>query len=113
MAIKRLWHGWTTVENADGYQNLLLSEVLPGIEAKGIDGYRKIEVLRIDHADEVEFVTIMTFDALENVIAFQGADYKRCYVPDAARKLLKRWDQESTHYELVETREYPGGASNP
>lgn len=106
MAIKRVWHGWTTRENADRYQGLLRNEVLPGIEAKGISGYRKIEVLRIDHADEVEFVTIMTFDALENVIEFQGEDYRKCYVPEAARKLLKRWDQESTHYELVETREY-------
>jgi hypothetical protein len=109
MAIKRVWHGWTTRENADRYQELLLGEVLPGIEAKGMGGYRKIEVLRIDQADEVEFVTIMTFDALENVIAFQGADYKKCYVPDAARNLLARWDQESTHYELVETREYEDG----
>ena len=110
MAIKRVWHGWTTKENADRYQDLLLTEVLLGIEAKGIPGYRKIEVLRIDRADEVEFVTIMTFDALENVIAFQGADYRKCYVPEAARKLLKGWDQESTHYELVETREYPDKA---
>jgi len=109
MAIKRVWHGWTTPEDADRYQDLLHNEVLPGIEAKRIGGYRKIEVLRIDRADEVEFVTIMTFDALEDVIAFQGADYKRCYVPDTARKLLARWDQESTHYELVETREYPDG----
>ena len=109
MAIKRVWHGWTTLENADRYQELLLKDVLPGIEAKGIPGYRKIEVLRIDRADEVEFVTIMTFDSLQNVIEFQGDDYKKCYVPEAARKLLARWDQESTHYELVEAREYPDG----
>lgn len=106
MAIKRVWHGWTTLENAGRYQDLLLNEVLPGIEAKGIGGYRKIAVLRIDRTDEVEFVTIMTFDSLQNVIESQGADYRKCYVPEAARKLLARWDRESTHYELVETREY-------
>jgi hypothetical protein len=109
MAIKRVWHGWTTREDAGRYQELLHNEVLPGIEAKGIGGYRKIEVLRIDRAEEVEFVTIMTFDALQNVIEFQGEDYRKCYVPEAARKLLARWDQESTHYELVETREYRDG----
>lgn len=106
MTIKRIWHGWTTKENADKYQNILNKEVLPGIEAKKIPGYRKIEVLRIDLEDEVEFVTIMTFDSLQNVIDFQGENYKKCYVPDEAQKVLTRWDQESVHYELVETRNY-------
>lgn len=107
MTIKRVWHGWTTKENADRYQHILSTEVLPGIEAKKIPGYRKIEVFRFEREDEVEFVTIMTFDALQNVIDFQGEDYTKCYVPDIAQKLLKRWDLESTHYEVVETRKYP------
>jgi len=106
MAIKRVWHGWTTKENADNYQNILHKEVLPSIEEKKIRGYKKIEVLRIELEDEVEFVTIMTFDSLRNVIDFQGENYKKCYVPDVAQKVLKRWDQESTHYELIETRKY-------
>jgi len=49
----------------------------------------------------------MTFDSLQNVIAFQGEDYTRCYVPAAAQKLLKRWDKVSAHYEAIEIREYP------
>ena len=106
MAIKRIWHGWTTRENADVYENLLRNEVFPGIEAKNIPGYRRIELLRRDRGDEVEFITIMTFDALQNVIDFQGPDYQHAYVPDAARKVLKRWDQVSAHYEVRETRTY-------
>jgi antibiotic biosynthesis monooxygenase (ABM) superfamily enzyme len=72
MAIKRVWHGWTTPENADKYRNLLHDEVFPGIEAKKIPGYRSIELFRRDKGDEVEFVTIMTFESLQNVIDFQG-----------------------------------------
>ena len=106
MSIKRIWHGWTTKENANKYQNILHNEVLPSIEEANIPGYRKIEVLRIDLKDEVEFVTIMTFDSLQNVIDFQGEDYKKCYVPDVAQKVLKKWDLESVHYELLETRNY-------
>ena len=106
MAIKRIWHGWTTLENADTYQRLLHDEILPGIEAKNISGYQKIELFRMDLNDEVEFVTIMTFDSIKNVIDFQGEDYKKCYVPDAAQCVLKRWDQESAHYETIETRNY-------
>ncbi|MCP4329343.1 MAG: antibiotic biosynthesis monooxygenase [Alphaproteobacteria bacterium] len=106
MAVKRIWHGWTTLENADRYEALLHDEVFPGIEAKRIAGYRGIELLRQDHPDEVEFITIMTFDSIQSVIDFQGQDYRRCYVPAAAQEVLKRWDRTSEHYEVKETRTY-------
>ena len=106
MSIKRIWHGWTTPENADSYQQLLHDTVFPSIEAKQIPGYSSIELLRRDHETEVEFVTIMTFASLQNVIDFQGEDYSRCYVPEAAQKVLKRWDKEASHYETREFRSY-------
>ena len=106
MSIKRVWHGWTTRENADKYQDVLLNKVIPGIEAKKIQGLRKFEVLRIAQEDEVEFVTMMTFDSLEDVIGLQGKDYRKCYVPDIAQSVLKRWDKEAVHYEMIETKKY-------
>ena len=105
MAIKRVWHGWTTLENAEAYWEVLWNLVIPGIEKKSIQGFRGIDVLRRDHESEVEFVTIMTFDSLESVIDFQGEDYERCYVPDEAQKVLKRWDMKSAHFEVLGSRE--------
>ena len=105
MTVKRIWHGWTTPENAADYEKVLLGEVIPGIEAKGIKGYRGIEVLRRDLESESEFITIMTFESLQSVIDFQGEDYERCYVPDVAQRVLKRWDLKSAHYEVVDGRE--------
>jgi hypothetical protein len=32
MSIKRVWHGWTTKENAAKYQSILQNEVIPGID---------------------------------------------------------------------------------
>jgi hypothetical protein len=106
MTIKRVWHGWTTLEDADKYQNLLHNEIFPGIEAKKIPGYQSIDLFRREIGDEVEFVTTMTFDSLQNVIDFQGEDYEKCYVPDAAQVVLKRWDQVSAHYEAIEFKNY-------
>ncbi len=106
MPIKRIWHGWTTPENAEAYEALLRREVFPSIEAKSIHGYRSIELLRRDQGDEVEFMTIMTFDSIQSVIDFQGDDYQRSYVPDAARAVLSRWDQTAAHFELKEMRSY-------
>jgi antibiotic biosynthesis monooxygenase (ABM) superfamily enzyme len=104
--IKRIWHGYATDENADAYQQLLDTVVFPGIEAKSIPGYRAIELLRRRIGDEVEFTTIMSFDSLDDVIAFQGSDYEAAYVPEAARRLLRRWDERSTHHEVIQQRRY-------
>ncbi len=104
--IKRIWHGYTTRENAKAYQSLLDTVVFPGIEAKDIPGYRSIELLRRDVGGEVEFTTVMTFDSLDDVIAFQGSDYEAAYVPEPARKILKRWDDRSSHHQVVQARTY-------
>lgn len=106
MTIKRIWHGWTSPENGDVYENLLRDEIFPGIEAKNIPGLRAIELLRDDREDEVAFITIMTFDSLANVTDFMGEDYARSYVPDAAKKVLRRYDEFAAHFEVRESRNY-------
>lgn len=105
MAVKRIWHGWTTPENADAYQDLLHREVFPEIESKRIGGYRCVELFRMEKGEEVEFLTIMTFDSLDSVKEFQGKEYEKSYVPERAQKLLKRWDAKAAHYTAVEKRE--------
>ena len=104
MAIKRVWHGWTTPENADLYEKTVRHHVAPSIKASGIQGYRGLELFRIANpvAGEVEFMTIMTFDSLDNIVAFQGTDYTRAHVPDIAQKALKRWDNHAVHYEVCD-----------
>lgn len=104
--IVRTWRGWTTPENADIYENLLKTEIFPGIAAKNIPGYQAIELLRWDAGDEVEFVTAMAFDSLEAVKAFAGEDYEVAYVPEKARAVLKRFDERSRHYEPRARFEY-------
>ena len=106
MTVKRVWHGWTTPENADTYEKLLREEVSVGIEAMEIKGLRRFEMMRRPLADEVEFVTIMEFDDIGAVKAFVGDDYEKCYVPPAARAVLKRFDELSAHYDLLEARTY-------
>ncbi len=104
--VGRIWHGYTTTENAQAYLEVLRSIVLPGIAAKKILGYRSIQVLRRDFGEEVEFVTIMWFDSLENIRAFTGDDYEVAHVPVEARRVLKRFDERSQHYEVVEELRY-------
>ena len=100
--IARIWHGWTTLENADTYENLLRTEIFPAIAAKQVAGYRGIQLLRRQHTNEVEFITFMQFDTLDAVKQFAGEDYEKSYVPDKAQKVLSRHDKTSQHYEIRE-----------
>lgn len=99
--ISRIWHGWTSRENADAYEQLLKEEVFVGIAGRLPEGYRGIHLLRRDDGDEVEFVTIMWFDSLEVVRRFAGEDYETEVVPPRARQLLSRTSGRSAHYEVL------------
>lgn len=103
--ISRIWHGWTTPANADAYEHLLRTEIFPGILARKIAGFRDIQLLRRATGDEVEFVTVMTFDSLDAVIAFAGPNYEEGVVPPKARAVLSRFDATSQHYDIIETRQ--------
>jgi hypothetical protein len=49
--IARHWRGWTEVQDADTYENVLKQKVLPSL--KGIAGYRGGYILRNDGPREV------------------------------------------------------------
>ena len=104
--IGRMWHGWTSLENADTYERLLQEDIFPGIAAKHVAGYKGIQLFRRPLDQEVEFLTIMWFDSWEAVKQFAGEDYERAYVPEQARAVLARFDARAQHYELREHRDY-------
>jgi heme-degrading monooxygenase HmoA len=97
--IARIWHGWTTSDNADAYEAHLRGEVLPGIEQR-VEGFRGVYLLRRD-GDEIEFVTVTLWDSLDAVREFAGDDYDLAVVPDTARRLLSRFDERSVHYDTL------------
>ena len=96
--IARHWRGWTKARNADAYETLLKSQVLPGL-AK-IAGYRGGYVLRGNAAGEVEFVVINLFDSIEAVRAFAGPDYSTPVFEPEARLLVSRIETVAHHYEV-------------
>lgn len=106
--ICRLWRGWTTPENADAYEAIVWGEVIPGIESRGVPGFRHIDLMRHEAGHEVEFATMMWFDDLPSIKAFTGEDYTVSHVPPQARAILARFDERARHYEVVERRTQPG-----
>ena len=102
--IARIWHGWTTPDNADKYEELLKKEIFVAIQNRRIPGLKNIQLLRRRVVDEVEFVTIMQFESLDAVCEFAGEDYEIAVVPPNARAVLAHFDQRSQHYEIKEER---------
>ena len=98
--ICRMWQGWTSVAQADAYETLLREEVFRGIASRLNVGFHGIELLRRTAGDEVEFVTLMWFDSIDAVREFAGPDYEQAVVPPAARRLLARFDDRSSHFEV-------------
>jgi len=66
--ICRIWHGYTTFNNADTYENLLKDEIFAGIKDRRIKGYKGIQLLRRELEDETEFITIMWFDTSRTLL---------------------------------------------
>jgi heme-degrading monooxygenase HmoA len=97
--IGRLWRGWTSFGNADAYEELLRTEILPGIHR--VDGYRGAYLMRREVEDGVEFVTLTLFESLDAVRSFAGEDHEIAVVPASARRLLSRFDERSLHYEVA------------
>lgn len=105
--ICRLWRGWTTKENAEAYQRIVRGQVIPGIEARRIPGFRSIDLVRRERDHDVEFMTLMWFDSLDAVKAFMGDDYEVSHVPAEARAVLADFDRRSAHYQVLDRRDQP------
>src|SRR5215470_4740243 len=96
--IARHWRGWTKLKDADAYETLLKSRVLP--ELKSISGHQSGCILRRDGAEESEFVVINFFDSLDAVRKFAGPDYSVPVFEPEAKALLWRFETVANHYDV-------------
>ena len=97
--IFRVWHGWTTPENAAPYQEHLRSVVLA--ELQELDGFRGMSVLRREDGDLFAFQVQTRWDSLESIRAFAGDDLETAVVPPEAQAVLARFDEHVTHFDEV------------
>jgi len=103
--IARIWHGSARPDNADAYASHLQPELLPGLsETKG---FQRSFLLRRAVGDEVEFITIILFESLDDVRALAGEDYERAIVPADRIPLLTHYDARAAHYEVLSVVERP------
>jgi antibiotic biosynthesis monooxygenase (ABM) superfamily enzyme len=97
--IARLWHGWTSHDNAEPYERFLREQMFPSMQR--VPGFLGAELLRRDAGDEVAFVTITRFGSYDAVRAFAGENYEWAVIEPEARALLSRHDDRSEHFEVA------------
>src|SRR5262245_53624624 len=102
--ICRLWRGWTSPENAGAYERVVRGEVIPGIEARNIPGFRHVDLMKRDLDGEIEFQTLMWFDNIEAVKAFMGADFSVSHVPLEELDGPNSFDDRAAHFEVIDRR---------
>jgi hypothetical protein len=100
--ILRVWHGWTTSENAPKFEALMKEEIIPKIaDHSKISGYKAIKLLRRIDGNEIEFLTIMSFESIEAVQQFAGFDLETAVVPQKAQELLKHFEERARIFEVI------------
>ena len=100
--IIRTWKGWTSLENAPIYEDMLVNEVFPTVKQKGVEGLEKVSISTLETDDEMEFFLVLQFDSLESVKVFAGEDYEKAYIPENAKRVLSRYDKTAQHFTLKE-----------
>ena len=97
----RVWRGWTTLENAQRYDDYLQKELFPRLERElNARGYRGYHLLRLSRDQEVEFMTMLWFESLQHVRSFAGDNYEIPVISEKARALLSRCADRADHYQL-------------
>jgi len=100
--ICRVWHGWTSEENAAAYSEFLLLDLFPRVkEQLRSAGFRGYDLMQKRREREVEFVTMLWFDSLAAVRAFAGENFEEPVIHEKARRLLARYDRKCDHYEVI------------
>lgn len=74
-AIARIWRGRTARAKADEYATYLYEHGIKPLEEKAL----AVMQLREDRAEETEFVTISSWESVEAMSRFAGADPRRIH----------------------------------
>lgn len=104
--VVRMWRGVTSPENGKAYEALIDAEIISLFASKNVKGYKGFKLLKKALHNEVEWVTLIMFDSMTDVIEFIGPDYEKAWVLPEAQKLLSRYDSLVTHYEVIQNLDY-------
>lgn len=99
MVISRHWRGIAKKSDADAYVSHLEAETFP--QLAGIAGFVSASILRRNVAEGVEFRIVTTWESMEAIRKFAGANPEQAVVPEKVQKMMVTYDRSVAHYEVV------------
>jgi heme-degrading monooxygenase HmoA len=99
MMIVRMWRGWAKPEQASGYEYHFATSVQA--ELRAVPGFVEARLLRRRAGEEVELIAITTWESMAAIHGFAGEDVDRAVVAPEAQRLLSRYEDRVTHYEVA------------
>jgi heme-degrading monooxygenase HmoA len=97
--ISRQWKGLAKKRHADAYLEHLLKDTFPQLSK--LDGFVSATVLRREVSGGVEFQVVTTWQSLDAIRAFAGADVTIAVVPGNVQDMMVEYDKVAKHYEIV------------
>jgi heme-degrading monooxygenase HmoA len=98
--IVRTWRGYAEASRRHAYPEHFRANVRPGLEA--VAGFLGASLLARDLGEEVEFLVVTRWRAMEAVRSFAGEEAERAVVEPEAVAALVRFDSCVQHYEVLE-----------
>ena len=98
--IARHWRGLAKADRADAYVTHLREETFPAI--RKLPGFKSASILRRDVTGGVEFLIVTTWESLDAIRAFAGANINTAVVPEKAQQMMVDYDRVVRHFEVIE-----------
>jgi heme-degrading monooxygenase HmoA len=98
--ISRQWRGVARRSDADRYISHLRSDTFPQLSR--IPGFIDASILRRPVADGIEFRIVTTWNSIEAIRGFAGANAEQAVVPEKVQAMMVTYDRTVDHYEVVE-----------
>ncbi|MEO7988654.1 MAG: antibiotic biosynthesis monooxygenase [Chryseolinea sp.] len=95
--ITRIWHGRTTLENAEMYLKFLLSDGTQ--EYLQTKGNLSVRVWQKKEKDCCHFWTVTEWKDIESIKAFAGEDYEKAKYYPQDDGILLEFEEKVNHYE--------------
>jgi hypothetical protein len=98
--ITRIWHGATSIENAEAYLNFLLSDGTRDYRAT--KGNVSVKVWRKFEGDICHFWTVTEWTDIGAIQAFAGEEYDRAKYYPFDEGMLLAFEERVEHYEAFD-----------
>ena len=97
--VSRHWTGLVKKERAGDYILHLQNETFKKIGT--IPGFVSAKILHRELDDGTEFLIITEWENIEAIKEFAGENYRIAVIPQIAKEMMVRFDDEAKHYKIT------------